>query len=845
MIVYANARIKAARMGTLAILLAAVTAVPGFAVQAQTAEREEIKELVEITVTGTRGRPRSVAESPVAIDVFSAEQLELQPQVGLFETLRFLVPSLNMPQRPGGGTATFIASAGLRGLHPDQTLILVNGKRRHRTALINTSTGQYSGSAGVDLNLIPRSAIRQIEVLRDGAAAQYGSDAIAGVVNIILEDAGEGGSFTANGGANLDHGDGKFRNAGVNLGTRLGDDGFLNFSFDYMDSGFSNRARPVPIPDPANPAGRNLYPLLPGGGLDPREFTIDRLVTSNYGNFPRETYAGAINFAYAPGAVELYGFATFANRDSTLDFTFRRPRDSRAIPQIYPQGFRPREVIGERDHEIVAGLRGIAGDWDWDVSLNSGQNEATWNNTRGINASLGELSPTSFYLGQMIAREFNVQLDITRAMLLAGGGQLQVSLGTQFRDESYAITAGEPASYADGNNGRAPAAQGFPGFSPEAVNDLSRNNFNIYGELGWDPSEQLFLGAALRYEDFDDSAGEELIGKISARFALSDSFALRGSANTGFRAPSVQQLGFRGSRGQFVDLDNDGIAETIVLRQTLPSTDPAARALGAVPLVPETSVNFSVGFTYQLPSGIDLTVDFYRIDVDDRVALSTQFNRGDGRAAQGGGSIGSKISALLDAAGFDASLGGVNYFTNAIDTRSEGFDVVATYSMDTVVGAIDFTAAYNYSDLSIRSVDPNPEELAGLVLATGSPIVQFNRARLGTYTDEFADSLFSLSAAWYGRNFSANVRSTRFGDYTNVATAARNDTFNDARWIVDFEIGYDFRNGIALHAGANNAFNEYPDEVRSASSLGNGFYDTISPYGFTGGSWYLRTSYAW
>ena len=817
----------------------------GLEAGAQPPSDETAQELIEITVTGVRGRPRSVLESPVAIDVFTAEQLEMQPQVGLFESLRFLVPSLNMPQRPGGGTATFIASAGLRGLHPDQTLVLVNGKRRHRTALINTSTGQYSGSAGADLNLIPRSAIQQIEVLRDGAAAQYGSDAIAGVVNIILKEDDQGGSFSASGGQNFDHSDGQFRNAGLHFGTRIGQDGFVNVSLDYMDSGFSNRARPVPIPNPASPAGRNLFPLLPDGKLDPREFTIDRLVTSNYGNFPRETHTGAVNFGYNFGEVELYSFATLSQRDSTLDFTFRRPRDSRAIPELYPAGFRPREVISEDDYEIALGLRGVVLDWDWDLSLNRGENESTWNNTQGVNASLGALSPTSFYLGQMIADEFNVQLDLTRAYNLAAGGQLQVSVGTQFREENFAITAGEPASYADGNNGRAPAAQGFPGFSPEAVNDLSRNNFNLYGELGWDPSEQLFIGAALRYENFDDSAGNELIGKVSARYALTETFALRGSANTGFRAPSVQQLGFRGSRGQFADLDNDGIAETIVLRQTLPSTDPAARALGAEPLVPETSTNYSLGFTWQSPTGIELTVDFYRIDVDDRVALSTQFNRGDGRAAASGRSIGSEISALLDAAGFDASLGGVNYFTNAIDTRSQGFDIVATYNLDTAIGDVGFSAAYNYNDLSVRSVDPNPEELSGLVLANGSPIVQFNRARLGTYTDEFADSILSLSASWVGRNFLANVRTTRFGDYTNVATAARNDTFNDAEWLVDVEIGYDLTNGLMLYAGANNVFNVYPAEVRPASSLGNGFYDTISPYGFTGGNWYLRTAFEW
>jgi iron complex outermembrane receptor protein len=823
------------------LALLTLTMLPAAPLHAQSDDDE----VEEITVTGVRGKPRSTMESPVAVDVFSAEQLEVAPQVGLFESLRFLVPSLQMPQRPGGGTATFIASAGLRGLNPDQTLVLVNGKRRHRTALINTSTGQFSGSAGVDLNMIPRSAIKQIEVLRDGAAAQYGSDAIAGVVNIILNDGTEGGRFTASAGENFDRGDGEFLNSGVNFGLPVGDSGFINFSLDFMDSGFSNRAEPVPIPDPANPAGLNLYPLLPDGSLDPREFSIDRLVTSNYGNFPRRTYAGAINFAYDLDGVELYSFATFADRDSILDFTFRRPRDSRAIPEIFPQGFRPRELISEKDYEIVAGVRGMYNDWEWDLSMNAGENESSWRNTRGLNASLGALSPTSFFLGKIIADEFNVQLDVTRAYSLDDAGELQVSFGTQFRDEAFEITEGEPLSYADGNNGLAPGAQGFPGFAPEAVNDLSRNNFNAYVELGWDPTDRLFLGAALRYEDFDDSAGEEVIGKISARYAITEALALRGSVNTGFRAPSVQQLGFRGSRGQFQDLDNDGIAETIVLRQTLPSTDPAAQALGAEPLVPETSTNFSFGLTWQSDFGLDLTVDFYRIDIDDRIALSTQFNRGDGRPAQGGGTIGDQISALLDAAGFDESLGGLNYFTNAIDTRSQGVDVVATWGMEMGSGSLTFTGAYNYNDLSVESVDPNPDELSGLILADGTPIVQFDRSRLGTYTDEFADSMFSLGSVYTLGGFVTNLRATRFGEFTNVAASEENDTANDAEWIVDLELGYEFQNGFSIYAGANNVFNTYPERVRPSSSLGNGFYDTISPYGFTGGSWYVRTTLDW
>tara|TARA_B110000879_G_scaffold15579_1_gene19171 strand:+ start:2511 stop:5057 length:2547 start_codon:yes stop_codon:yes gene_type:complete len=803
-------------------------------VLAQGNDREAIEEVV---VTGVRGEPRTLSESPTPIDIFSSEQLDSLPQTGLFEALRFLVPSLQFPQRAGGGTATFIASAGLRGLNPDQTLVLVNGKRRHKTSLINSSTGQYSGSAGVDLNMIPRSAIKRIEVLRDGAAAQYGSDAIAGVVNIILDDSSEGGKITVNRGVNFDRGDGESVNVGINGGFELGDSGYVNVSFDLMDKEFSNRARP---------ATTNLFPKLPDGSLDPRESTIDRLVTTNYGNFPQRTYSSSINAGYQFDEIELYNFTTYTTRDSILDFTFRMPRQTnRAIPEIYPMGFRPTELISEKDFETATGLRGTYQDFNWDLSINYGENQADWENTVGVNASLGALSPTSFYLGQFSASELTTQLDVTKAYQLDSGGSLQVSFGGQIRREQFEIKEGEPLSYADGNNGNAAGAQGFPGFSPEAVNDLSRNNYNAYAELGWEPTDKLFISAAARYENFNDSAGDELIGKLNSRYEISDSLALRASINTGFRAPSVQQLGFKGSRGQFVDLDNDGIAETIVLRQTLPSTDSAAQALGAEALVPETSTNVSAGFVYESNLGLSLTVDFYQIDVDDRIALSAQFNRGDGRSAASGGTIGTQVSSLLDAAGFDASLGGVNYFTNAIDTRSKGVDVIASWSMENDFGSLSLTAAYNNNDVSIKGIDANPEELAGLILSNNSPIEQFDRARLGTYTDEFPNSKVNLSANYARNSFSANLRATQFGDYANISTLAKNDTFNDSQWIIDLEVGYDFDSGLSVHAGANNIFNTYPAEVRPAGGLGNNFYDSNSPYGFTGGNWYLRTAYYW
>ena len=303
-------------------------------------------------------------------------------------------------------------------------------------------------------------------------------------------------------------------------------------------------------------------------------------------------------------------------------------------------------------------------------------------------------------------------------------------------------------------------------------------------------------------------------------------------------------MGFRGSRGQFVDLDNDGDAETIVLRQTLPSTAPAATALGAKPLTPETSVNFSAGLTFTPATNVSVTFDVYQIDVDDRIAMSTQFNRGDTRAAASGGSIGDQISVLLDEAGFDQSLGAVNYFTNAIDTRSRGVDIVATWSPEIAYGDITLSSAFNYNSVDVVHVDNNPEELAGLVLTDGSQIEQFDRARLGTYTDAVPDYKSTFSANYSVNGWLINARATLFGPWKVINATAEQDRDNDSQWIVDLEAGYVFKNGIELFAGANNIFNTYPEE-RSINAFGTGFYDTYSPYGFTGGSWYLRAAYAW
>ena len=800
----------------------------------------EESELENIVVTGVRGNPRTLSKSPIPIDVFTSEQLEQQGQKGLFESLRFLVPSLNLPQRSGGGTGTFIASAGLRGLNPDQTLVLVNGKRRHKTALINTSTGLFSGSAGVDLNMLPSSAIKRIEVLRDGASAQYGSDAIAGVVNIILKDESKGGEAVVSASENFDRGDGENFNIVITKGLALGEDGFINLSYDFKESKLSNRARTLALP---KDGGRNLFSLLDDGNSDPREASIDRQVTKNFGSFPQTTNVFAINAQNNIKEVHLYGFATYARRASDLTFTYRLPDDTRNIIDIFPQGFRPEEQIKEDDFELVAGIKGTSMDFDWDFSVSYGFNDTSWYNTSGLNASLGAASPTSFFLGNMNAEEMIIQLDSTRPIEI-NNSDLQISFGMQYRREGFEIRKGELLSYTDGNNGFDPGAQGFPGFAPEAQSDITRHNINAYLDLAWDISEKLFLAGALRYEDFNDSAGDEMLWKLNMRYGISESVAFRTSVSTGFRAPSIQQLGFRGSRGQFTDLDNDGIVETIVLRQTLPTTDLAALALGADLLTPETSVNFSAGISYTPAKNTLFTLDVYQIDVDNRIAQSSQFNRGDTRLSLSGSTIGDEISILLDDAGFDASLGAVNYFTNAIDTRSRGVDIVATWTPKMDTGNLTLSSANNYNKVNVVNMVDNPDELSGLVLADGYQVEQFDRERLGTYTDAVPDSKMIISANYGFEKWLVNARATRFGNWTVLGTSEALDKENKAKWIVNMEAGYRLENGPTLFAGAINIFNTYPKE-RITNSLGTNFYDTYSSYGFTGGSWYLRSSYAW
>lgn len=799
-----------------------------------------------VIVTGVRGAPRSVIESPTPIDVFTADDIQQGSPTGVFESLRYLVPSFNLPTRAGGGTATVIATGGLRGLNPDHTLVLVNGKRRHKTALINSVSSLYNGAAGVDLNMIPSSAIARIEVLRDGAAAQYGSDAIAGVINIILKDSDSGGEATVSFGENFDRSDGEFLTGSFNQGLAIGENGFANLSYSYMDRNASNRA--VPIADSVN-----LYPTLPGGVRDPREASIDRLVTKNYGAFPQTSHSFGLNLGYEADGMEVYGFATYGARTSVLDWSYRAPNNIASLPEVYPNGFRPRLTIYEDDFELAGGIRSNFDGWDWDLSTNYGTDITDWENDNGLNASLGPASPVHFEVGRLISSEWVNAFDATRAYELAGSGELQVSFGFQHRLEKYEIEQGDDASWAAGTYVRpagqafagrlqTPGSQATPGFRPDDAGSLERNNLSAYGELGWTANEKLFVSGALRFESFDDDAGEELIWKLNGRYAFSDWVAARASFNTGFRAPTLAQQAYSSTTSQFRDLDGDGITELLLLKN-LPVGSPAALALGSSPLVPETSENLSVGLTLTPLDNLAITIDAYRIDVDDRIAVTTTFSPLDTRlSADGVTTIGAQIRSILTANGLPAEISG-QYYTNAINTRTEGIDVVATWILPTEnLGDFGLKAGYNRNDTEITGIIDNPSALSSL-----GNIVIFDRSKQAALTDSIPDSKITLGVDWTRGPFVANLRTTRFGTYTvRNATNPAADYDVDPAWITDLEVGYVVSDALSLFAGANNVFNEYPQEIAAPGATnGSNMYNTFAPFGFTGGSWFVRGVYKW
>lgn len=811
---------------------------------ASPAAEEEDQGGSAIVVTGTRkSSGRTVADSPVPIDVISPQELRASGRTGLKEILGNIIPSLTMPALGGGGTSASVRPISIRGLSGDYLLVLVNGKRRHTTALINNLSRISGGSTPVDIDLIPTNAVGRIEVLRDGAAAQYGSDAISGVINILLDDAPEGGEFSATAGQLYEKG-GALIQQGLSYGTRIGGEGFVRFAIEgkYHDRADSS-GEPVPL----------IYPLV-NGGPDPREASADHLIAGGYGRSNRDKIInGSVNAELRVGdALTAYSFSTLSYRDindkrgaifpATTGYGGQaNVQGFTALPQIYPSGFQARRRIKEWDWQTAIGLKGgLGADWSFDLSTTYGRDDVELGAVGTLNPSLGPSSPTSFFMGKQIQDLWVNNLELTRSYDIGFAKPLDVAVGFEHRWEKFQNRAGEPDSYRDGGyiipadgtafgnayGGRSPSPGlvSFTGTSPADETALSRHNLAAYVDLSTDITTGWFVGVAGRFEHYDDSAGETVSGKFSTRYEIAPGFAIRGGVNTGFRAPSLAQTGFSTTQNTATIIGNNRVSTT---SKFLPVTSIAALALGATPLKPEKSLNYTAGLAFER-GPVRLTIDAYQINVDDRI-VKTEFL---GTSANGG----SAIRTILLANGV-SNVDSAQFFTNAIDTRTRGIDVVAEYNLRTAaIGTFRLNAAFSYNRTKITDIIDTPAQLASL------NVTLFGRQAQKDLVAATPRTKLVLTNDWSLGPLHALARLTRFGGYVESSNVASGDRKYGAKWIADLDIGYDVSDGLTLSVGANNLFDIYPDRNGVIASDGSGAYGNFAPFGLSGGFYYGRVS---
>ena len=754
----------------------------------------------------------NAAEKAVPVDVFTEEQIESAS--GTTETnqiIQALTPSFNFPRPTISDGSDSVRPATLRNLGPDQLLVLINGKRRHTSALLNANNSVGRGSSGVDLNAIPAALIERIEILRDGAAAQYGSDAIAGVINIVLKSGVDPVTLNLKGGATT-HSDGELLDASATWGAPIGR-GSVNLVAEYRDRQPTNRAGRDPRDQVvAGDAGNNAVPQP----------------SFHWGDSEEKDLIGFLN-ANIPlnddGSTSLYAFGGWSQREGTHGGNYRRAIQDTNWPQIYPLGFLPLIEPTVEDYSAAGGVRGVANNLFWDFSAQVGHNRFDFDIRNSLNVSLGPNSnKTSFYAGSLEFTHYTANADLTREFEVGLAGPLNIAGGLEYRHENFTQIEGEPDSYRDGGfpnqfGGRAaPGAQVFPGFRPSNAVDASRDSYAVYVDFEADVLKLLRIGVAGRFENFSDF-GNTTDGKITLRFQPVQPLVFRAAASTGFRAPSLSQANFSSVQTTFLPL---GGVLTPFEVATFRVNSAEARALGATDLKAEESVNYSAGVVIDPIPAVEFSADFWRISIDDRVTLSGNFT-------------GQAIRDLL------APFGGVNgarFFTNTIDTQTDGFDLTARYKMDwRSAGRADFTAAYSRAETEIVRVRDTPPQLAGF-----SEVIFDRVVRRLTVCGQPKDNL-RLGVDWQKDRLGFLVRGSRYGEYCSVTNPASEDQTFSPEWVIDTELSYRWK-PLTFAVGAQNLFDSFPDRNTGAdANLGIFTYPRTSPFGMNGRFLYSRISY--
>ncbi|WBA43670.1 TonB-dependent receptor [Hymenobacter canadensis] len=732
-----------------------------------------------VQVVGSRSQNRSVTDSPSPVDIIDLREVTTKTgQLDVNQLLQFVAPSFNSNRQTGSDGADHVDPASLRGLGPDQTLVLVNGKRQHQSALVNLFGSRGRGNTGTDLNVIPAASIERIEILRDGAAAQYGSDAIAGVINIVLKSSVNELTTSVNYGAY----DAKYRrddqkfdggnfNANVNYGVGLGEQGsFVNATVDFNQRQHTQRAN---------------VPVGPGG-----------LARREYGDPKVSNLSAYVNSKFAVSdQTHVYVFGGANKRQGDAYAWTRFADDDRNVPSIYPNGFDPIITSDIVDVSAVAGVRTKLGEWDLDLSNNFGSNRFEYGLRNTLNASLGAASPTSFYAGGFQLQQDVVSLGLTRNYKTVLQG-LNVAAGAEFRREWYSLFAGEEASYRNYDPTKSGGSQGFPGYQPGDAIKAQRDNVGAYVDAELSVTQQWLLAAALRYEHYTDF-GSTLNYKVSTRYNLTEFLTLRGTYSTGFRAPSLAQINFNSTFTNFI---NGEPVEVLLARNNSAVT----QKLGVPALKQETSNSANVGFTSRIGSSLSLTVDGYYIKVKDRVVLTSQFSAEDPV-------IGPDLVAL--------NVDQAQFFANAADTRSIGLDVVLNHTATLGTGRLNSTLAANINNLKIDRVQTTGR-LAGREDDFFGPREQaFVKASA-------PPSKINLTFDYQLGRFSTLLRFVRF-DKVRLVDFDGADMNYDARVTTDLTFSYALTDHLQLSAGSTNLFNRYPTLFDPQRTETGGAWDPV------------------